>query len=206
MTDQAEDREEVTNFLQPSTEQNPTQSETDGPEWPELKSNIFSRLIFDWVTPLIRQGYKNPLQIYDIWQLKKNFTAKYVRDVFLSESKTWVDTKRPTLYTLHAIYGAPLYIAGMLTVVSIMCQLVAPLLLSWIIAYFEDESASRWLGLAYAAALGLVGASAMFLNQHQFLILQTINCRVRSTLVSAVYEKALRLSNKAKKKKTNGGT
>jgi hypothetical protein len=36
---------------------------------PERKSNIISFLLFDWMTPLMRLGYKRPIGDKDIWQL-----------------------------------------------------------------------------------------------------------------------------------------
>lgn len=34
---------------------------------PEEKTNIFGRLTFSWMTPLMRLGYKNPLVMDDLW-------------------------------------------------------------------------------------------------------------------------------------------
>ncbi len=36
---------------------------------PERKSNIISFLLFDWMTSLMRLGYKRPIGDKDIWQL-----------------------------------------------------------------------------------------------------------------------------------------
>jgi hypothetical protein len=38
-------------------------------ECPEYKSNIFIRLTFSWITPLLKEGYKRPLEAADIWEL-----------------------------------------------------------------------------------------------------------------------------------------
>jgi hypothetical protein len=37
--------------------------------FPEYKSNIFSRLTFSWIAPLLKKGYKRPLEIGDMWEL-----------------------------------------------------------------------------------------------------------------------------------------
>ncbi|KAK9792737.1 hypothetical protein WJX73_001757, partial [Symbiochloris irregularis] len=36
---------------------------------PEHRASIVSQLTFSWITPLMRTGYKNPLQFEDVWQL-----------------------------------------------------------------------------------------------------------------------------------------
>ncbi|RYQ86551.1 hypothetical protein Ahy_B10g106219 isoform C [Arachis hypogaea] len=39
--------------------------------FPEMHANIFSRLCFGWVTPLMRQGYRKPIREKDVWKLDK---------------------------------------------------------------------------------------------------------------------------------------
>lgn len=34
---------------------------------PEEKTNIFGRLVFSWMTPLMRLGYQKPLTMDDLW-------------------------------------------------------------------------------------------------------------------------------------------
>lgn len=41
-----------------------TQIQSDSPE---EKTNIFGRLVFDWMTPLMRLGYKKTLTMDDLW-------------------------------------------------------------------------------------------------------------------------------------------
>jgi len=36
---------------------------------PELYVSFLSRMFYEWVTPLIRRGYKKPLTEDDCWQL-----------------------------------------------------------------------------------------------------------------------------------------
>uniref|UniRef100_A0A453CZC9 Uncharacterized protein n=3 Tax=Aegilops tauschii TaxID=37682 RepID=A0A453CZC9_AEGTS len=36
---------------------------------PERHANIFSRIFFSWMTPLMQQGYKRPITDSDIWKL-----------------------------------------------------------------------------------------------------------------------------------------
>ncbi|GFQ01253.1 ABC transporter c family member 11 [Phtheirospermum japonicum] len=37
--------------------------------YPERYANIFSRIYFDWMTPLMQQGYKKPTTEKDVWKL-----------------------------------------------------------------------------------------------------------------------------------------
>ena len=36
-------------------------------ECPEANANIFGRLTFSWMTPLMRLGYREPLIMDDLW-------------------------------------------------------------------------------------------------------------------------------------------
>ncbi|WRT70501.1 uncharacterized protein IL334_007499 [Kwoniella shivajii] len=47
---------------------------------PEPKANIFSRIVFHWVTPIMRAGYSRPLEAEDLWQLPDDLQCKNIAD------------------------------------------------------------------------------------------------------------------------------
>ncbi|WWD20530.1 hypothetical protein CI109_105006 [Kwoniella shandongensis] len=45
---------------------------------PESKANLLSRLVFHWVTPIMRAGYTRPLEIDDLWTLTNDLECKTI--------------------------------------------------------------------------------------------------------------------------------
>ncbi|GAA5894971.1 uncharacterized protein JCM6883_002275 [Sporobolomyces salmoneus] len=69
-------------FVQPASgkirlegEEQGTKDEWEQPECPRLRANIFSRLTFSWMTPLMMQGYRKFLTEEDLWSLPPDDTA-----------------------------------------------------------------------------------------------------------------------------------
>ncbi|WWC98771.1 hypothetical protein V866_005664 [Kwoniella sp. B9012] len=47
---------------------------------PEQKANILSRIVFHWVTPIMRAGYSRPLEAEDLWMLTSDLECKTIAD------------------------------------------------------------------------------------------------------------------------------
>lgn len=45
---------------------------------PEANANIFSQLVFGWITPLFRLGFARPLEASDLWKLQDDRTAQHI--------------------------------------------------------------------------------------------------------------------------------
>ncbi|WWC92110.1 uncharacterized protein L201_007064 [Kwoniella dendrophila CBS 6074] len=45
---------------------------------PENKANLFSRIVFQWVTPIMRVGYSRPLEADDLWTLTSDLECKTI--------------------------------------------------------------------------------------------------------------------------------
>ncbi|KAE9546166.1 hypothetical protein FO519_010622, partial [Halicephalobus sp. NKZ332] len=77
-------------------------------------------------------------------------------------------------------------------------------MLNLLLDYVSDTNAPLWQGVAYA--LLMFGASEMrsFLTNYYFHIMSRIGVKLQSAMTAAVYRKALKLSNMAKKEKTIG--
>lgn len=49
---------------------------------PEATANIFSRLVFHWMDPLMKLGYSKDLTMDDLYDLKKTDTAAFNSETF----------------------------------------------------------------------------------------------------------------------------
>ena len=56
----------------------PPASLDDAPLIPEANANIFSQLIFEWITPLFRLGFARPLEATDLWKLQDDRGAQHI--------------------------------------------------------------------------------------------------------------------------------
>lgn len=45
---------------------------------PEANANAFNRLVFEWITPLLRLGFARPLEASDLWKLQDDRGAQHI--------------------------------------------------------------------------------------------------------------------------------
>ncbi|NXQ50905.1 MRP1 protein, partial [Catharus fuscescens] len=86
-------------------EQPPLFSETvnDPNPCPEFSASFLSRITFWWITGLMIQGYRNPLEAKDLWSLnKEDKSEQIVPGLARNWAKEWSKTKRQPLNMLYA--------------------------------------------------------------------------------------------------------
>ncbi|NXY52739.1 MRP1 protein, partial [Callaeas wilsoni] len=86
-------------------EQPPLFSETvnDPNPCPEFSASFLSRITFWWITGLMIQGYRTPLEAKDLWSLnKEDKSEEIVPDLARNWAKEWSKTKRQPLNMLYA--------------------------------------------------------------------------------------------------------
>ncbi|NXI19483.1 MRP1 protein, partial [Irena cyanogastra] len=86
-------------------EQPPLFSETvnDPNPCPEFSASFLSRITFWWITGLMIQGYRNPLEAKDLWSLnKEDKSEEIVPGLARNWAKEWSKTKRQPLNMLYA--------------------------------------------------------------------------------------------------------
>ena len=49
---------------------------------PEFQANFLSQVTFSWLTPLLRVGYRKPLEMDDIWELAPPDRVEAVNSAF----------------------------------------------------------------------------------------------------------------------------
>ncbi|XP_068555233.1 multidrug resistance-associated protein 1 isoform X4 [Anas acuta] len=86
-------------------EQPPLFSETvnDPKPCPEFSASFLSRITFWWITGLMIQGYRRPLEAKDLWSLNKEDTSEeIVPGLARNWAKEWAKTKRQPLNILYS--------------------------------------------------------------------------------------------------------
>lgn len=100
-------------------------------------------------------------------------------------------------------YGGPFLFAGILQLILNGLTFASPLLLNELIGYVS-RNGELWKGLVLTFAFFLVTFLSAIFNAQYFLKTFVVGFRIRTGLISAIYRKALRISNTAKKDTTVG--
>ena len=176
------------------------------PYTPEVHANIFSKILFSWVTPLIIQGYKVPLQHTNLWdlpiyeQISILFTQyEQIWQKLLTSYRTKLRThpsstsnRPPSLkYVLYLMIRKPLIQSGIFMMGYIACQLATPILLRSVVNTVTNPNATPEEGIMYAIILAAVTIIGAILNQHTLHLCFRMAQRLRAVLIAAVYRRAL---------------
>nr|CAD7454509.1 unnamed protein product [Timema tahoe] len=150
---------------------------------PELGASFLSRLFFSWLDPLVWKGYRNPLKSADLWSLNPEDTSGEIVPVF---NKHWEATK------LRENKQVSIFLSQKMSMIVVF------------IIQFVTSDEPLWKGYLYAVLM-LATASVQTLIQAQYFnrVFGT-GLRVRTALMTAIYRKALFLSNSARQQSTVG--
>eukprot|EP01104_Vermistella_antarctica_P012859 TRINITY_DN3793_c1_g3_i1.p1 TRINITY_DN3793_c1_g3~~TRINITY_DN3793_c1_g3_i1.p1 ORF type:complete len:1624 (-),score=345.41 TRINITY_DN3793_c1_g3_i1:937-5808(-) len=168
-------------------------------------ANIFSKFTFWWLNPLVVLGYARPLVAEDLYPLCESDRSNHVAAKFQLHWKAELASDNPSLsrairktfmwYTLISWFSK--FLSDVMTFTS-------PLLLYLVVDYVQYSDGPLWQGLVLAALLLITSlAGSQFMQQYWFFSFR-IGMRVRAVLVTAVYEKALRLNGAARQRQTVG--
>jgi hypothetical protein len=181
-------------------------------ECPENTANIFSRLAFWWMGPMMTLGAQKYLKEDDLWALPPGEDAENLGLRFEHYYATLrTSAGKPRIWTaLGAAYGGPYAFAAILKAVQDCLAFAQPQLLRRLLVFVQSygtehaQPASH--GFALSASIFLVAVvQTSFLHQY-FQRCFTTGMRVRAGLVSAIFKKSLRLSNEDRAGKSTGET
>ncbi|CAM8996206.1 unnamed protein product [Rhodiola kirilowii] len=166
---------------------------------PERHVNIFSRIFFAWMNPLMQLGYKRPLTEKDIWKLDTWDRTETLNNSF---QKYWAKEKRKRkpwlLRALNSSLGGRFWLGGFWKIGNDLGQFVGPVTLNLLLKTMQ-QGGPAWKGYIYAFAI-FVGVVFGVLSEAQyFQNVMRAGFRLRSTLVAAVFRKALRLTHEGRR-------
>ncbi|CAH7687177.1 hypothetical protein PPACK8108_LOCUS21917, partial [Phakopsora pachyrhizi] len=194
---------------------------------PIVYSNIFSRLTFSWMTPMMKLGKQQYLTEADMWKLPSEETTSYLtfrlnqqwtRQLLSSASSPGHSHshshshRSPSLIrAVFGAYGLSYAVAALFKILQDILQFVQPQLLKRLLQFVDSRS-----GLSASepepAHHGYLIAIVMFVcSLVQTIILHqyfqrvfVTGIRVRSGLIGVIYEKSLVLSNEEKTGRATG--
>ncbi|CAI8020809.1 Multidrug resistance-associated protein 1 [Geodia barretti] len=101
-------------------------------------------------------------------------------------------------------FGGTFFIAGFFKLGQDLLGFASPQILKLMIRFTEDPSESDWRGYLYAVLLFVTAVVQSLLLHQYFHRCFLVGMRVRTAVISAIYNKALRLSNSARRERTVG--
>lgn len=171
---------------------------------PERKANIFSFILFNWMTPLMRLGFKRPLTDKDIWQLDSWDTTEKLYESF---QKAWNEERaKPNPWLLRALtrsLGARFWLGGVFKIGNDAAQFVGPIFLNLLLESLQQRE-PVWKGYVYAGSIFLGVLVGVLAEGQYFQNVMRVGFRTRSTLIAAVFRKSLRLTQAGRKGFTAG--
>mmetsp|Transcript_9299 Transcript_9299/g.18968 ORF Transcript_9299/g.18968 Transcript_9299/m.18968 type:complete len:1308 (-) Transcript_9299:270-4193(-) len=194
------------------------QAEQNLAKSPEHSASLASLLFWCWVGPLLRVGAQKPLDEEDLYVLpeqdRANHNAAGLRRQLESvartsnndahnaaeESRDGVVGPRSMLQMLWADMGGrylksllwqPLWTLSSLGQVYLVRELV-----TWV-SSSQDVNRSPWRGILLVLGMGLSGIGMSLAMHHTFHRSMRWAMRVRASLSAVVYEKLMRLNNRA---------
>ncbi len=73
-----------------------------------------------------------------------------------------------------------------------------------LIQFIESEESETWNGIGWAVLMGFNLFAESMVFQRMFLRMRTLGIKIRASLIAAVYQKALCISEKARQRKSSG--
>ncbi|XP_019754523.2 multidrug resistance-associated protein 1 isoform X5 [Dendroctonus ponderosae] len=198
-------------------------------ECPEDGAGFLSRMLFSWFDTLTWKGFKNPLEMKDLWDLNPADSAAEIVPIFekhwqntLSKSKgvptqvraqlkgsgevDFLPASKKEASVLPALLKSfgPMFLFGaMLKLMQDILMFVSPQLLGFIINFVKNGGYA-WHGPFFAVLMFLTATiQTLFLAQY-FNRMFIVGMRIRTALVSTIYRKSLNISNNARKERTAG--
>ncbi|KAL6300043.1 metal resistance protein YCF1 [Sparassis latifolia] len=179
-----------------TAEDSPANDDKGQVESPLLKANVFSVWTFSWMSNLMQKGASAYITEDDLPSLVSKDESKT-----LGEDLQRAIQKHKSLWrSLFVAYGAPYGFAAILKFTQDCLAFLQPQLLRWLLSFISEyqlaqDKPSPVEGFAIAVIMFVASiAQTIILHQYFQRCFET-GMRVRAGLVTAIYQKALVLSN-----------
>ena len=176
---------------------------------PEYGASWFSKLVFEWMTPIMKVGYRRPLELNDIWLVNPDRKIDLLADRFnaLFQDRVARGSRYPLLWAIHDTFQSEFWHGALYLFFASICQVMSPFTLRFLITYVteafeagkgqrDSPSLGRGLGLVFAIMI-MQMLQSLGTNQfiyHGFIV----GGQARGVLVTAIFEKSMKISGQAR--------
>uniref|UniRef100_A0A8U7P8D9 Multidrug resistance-associated protein 1 n=1 Tax=Corvus moneduloides TaxID=1196302 RepID=A0A8U7P8D9_CORMO len=191
-------------------EQPPLFSETvnDPNPCPEFSASFLSRITFWWITGLMIQGYRSPLEAKDLWSLnKEDKSEEIVPGLARNWAKEWSKTKssEASLFkVLYKTFGPYFLMSFLFKAAHDLLMFSGPEILKLLLNFVSNKAAPNWQGYFYTVLLFVCACLQTLILHQYFHICFVTGMRLKTAIVGVIYRKALVITNSARKTSTVG--
>ena len=175
----------------------------------EYGASFLSLLTFQWMAPLMSTGYQRTLELNDIWLVNPNRASPVLSDKLSASFQRRVarGDKYPLVWAMHETFKFEFWLGGICQLFSSIFQVMSPFTLRYLIAFATDAyeaQAHHTPAPHISKGIGLViGITAMQMCQslgtnHFIYRGQIVGAQSRGTLITVIFEKAMKISGRAK--------
>ncbi|MCJ1467410.1 hypothetical protein MMC07_006034 [Pseudocyphellaria aurata] len=154
-------------------------------------------------------GYQRPLEVNDIWLVNPERQVDVLSDKLRNSFKRRAarGDKHPLLWAMHETFHEEFWIGGLCSLLSSILTVLSPFTLRYLIkfstqAYYAQEAHTSGPlvgnGVGLAIGITLLQISQSLATNHFLYRGQMVGGEVRGVLVNIIFEKAMRLSGRAK--------
>ncbi|KAI3455947.1 hypothetical protein Pfo_012610 [Paulownia fortunei] len=171
---------------------------------PERHVNIFAKITFAWMNPIMQLGYRRPLTEKDVWKLDTWDRTETLNDSF---QRSWAEEiRRPKPWLLRALnrsLGGRFWWGGFWKIGNDVSQFIGPLVLNRLLQSMQRGDPA-WIGYIYAFSIFVGVVFGVLCEAQYFQNVMRVGYRLRSTLIAAVFRKSLRLTHESRKRFASG--
>ncbi|KAA1102966.1 hypothetical protein PGT21_001747 [Puccinia graminis f. sp. tritici] len=181
-------------------------------ESPLIYANVFSRLTFGWMTPMMKLGKSQYLTEDDLWMLPREDQTDALTNRLHQTWRRQISRASSSPSLIRAIaqaYGGPYLLAALFKLIQDVLQFTQPQLLRRLLSFADSFSPGSqpepvYRGYMIAGLMFSCGfTQTLFSHQYFNQALITGN-RIRSSLIGVIYQKSLILSNEEKSGRATG--
>ncbi|XP_050381430.1 ABC transporter C family member 13 isoform X2 [Argentina anserina] len=167
--------------------------------------SYFDLMTFRTITSVMNHGVTKQLEFGDLLQLPTDMDPGSCHDALFSCWKSQQSTRsEPSLFrAICSAYGWPYVHLGLVKVLNDSVGFAGPLLLNKLIRFLQQGS-QNFDGYVLAVSLGLISIFKSFLDTQYTFHLSKLRLKLRSSIMTVIYQKCLCINLAERSKFTEG--
>ncbi|KAJ3075108.1 Canalicular multispecific organic anion transporter 2 [Podochytrium sp. JEL0797] len=172
--------------------------------------NVFARVTYWYMQPLLIRGSKQELTLEDLWRPDKSQSSAAILEKFNKQWKVEINRareagKQPQLVRaiLKAFYGQ-LVVGFFEYCISFACTFMEPILLLGILNFIAAPDSESYVGYALAVGIWLNALLNVLMGVQMWITSMSVGYQIRSSLCSAIFRKSMVLTNTSRQSTSTG--
>ncbi|KAM7294868.1 putative multidrug resistance protein [Ixodes scapularis] len=165
-------------------------------------ASVPSTISFEWFTPLMVTGFRDTLKVADLFEVSKELKTVHNYAKWMQANDDTIKGYR-LVRSLARTFWPSVLKASLIHAVFALFRTLPSVLLTLVIRYVSSDQ-ETWKGYLYGVAIFLASKIGMTLLRHCTFHYVLLGLQIRGLLVSAVYQKTLRIASASLRRYTVG--